>query len=102
MARLQNAGRVSATNVEFDRSGTFADARECLVRIAKSRFRSVSSLTSQHLRSASLNIPPWIPDAPLRLHESGHASSGALAQRIGKLLQMRDAVEDHGFKAGVR
>jgi hypothetical protein len=29
MARLQNAGRVSATNVEFDRSGSFAYGREC-------------------------------------------------------------------------
>ena len=33
MARLQNAGRVSATNVEFDRSGSFADDREGLLRV---------------------------------------------------------------------
>lgn len=33
MARLQNAGHVWATNVEFDRSGSFADDRECLLRV---------------------------------------------------------------------
>jgi hypothetical protein len=33
MARLQNAGRVSATNVEFGRSGFFANDRECVLRV---------------------------------------------------------------------
>jgi hypothetical protein len=30
MARLRSARRISATNVDFDRSRTFADERECV------------------------------------------------------------------------
>ena len=33
MTRLQSAGRVLATNVEADRNGSFADDRECLLRV---------------------------------------------------------------------
>jgi hypothetical protein len=57
MARLQNAGRVSATNV--DRSRSFADDRECLLRIVPGRSgeNSKRDIRSLQLIDAVLQLP---------------------------------------------
>ena len=64
MARLQNAGRVSATNVEFDRSGPFADDREGLLRVVfvsregrKAAMSGPSRVGPTHQHLGSMDAP---------------------------------------------
>ncbi len=81
MARLQNTGRVSATNVEFDRSGSFADDRECLLRVVQGRSGENSNrdIRSLQLIDAVLQFPVGLRNVrPSRQPSHPQRAEGAL------------------------